>query len=183
MKWLDNYLQYRRFKAAEKHIPPKSTLLDIGCNRGEFFVYLSKKQVRGTGLDPLCENPVSELPQNVALIKSNFPAENLAGKKFDTITALAVFEHIPHKEQEIFAKTCHELLCEHGKIIITVPSPLVDYILHTLRFFRLIDAMSLEQHHGFDPRETAPLFKKAGFKLARHRRFEFGLNNLFVFEK
>jgi len=68
-------------------------------------------------------------------------------------------------------------------VILTVPSPLVDHILALLRFLGLIDAMTLEQHYGFDPRQTVPLFNSSGFRLIRHRKFELGLNNLFVFEK
>ncbi len=183
MKWLDNYIQRRRFNAAAKHILQKSTLLDIGCNRGEFFTFLGKKQISGTGIDPQSENPVSGLPANVTIIQSVFPTEKLAGQKFDVITVLAVFEHIPKCDQENFAQACHEILVHKGQVIVTVPSPLVDIILAILQFFRIIDAMSLEQHYGFDPRETVPLFTQAGFKLIRHRKFELGLNNLFVFEK
>ena len=68
-------------------------------------------------------------------------------------------------------------------MIVTVPSPLVDIILALLRFFGLIDAMTLEQHYGFEPRQTVPLFTKAGFRITKHRKFELGLNNLFVFKK
>ncbi len=65
-------------------------------------------------------------------------------------------------------------------MIVTVPSPLVDIILALLRFFGLIDAMTLEQHYGFEPRQTVPLFTKAGFRITKHRKFELGLNNLFL---
>jgi len=68
-------------------------------------------------------------------------------------------------------------------VIITVPSPLVDYINHTIRFFGLMDAYSLEQHYGFKPKHTQGIFEKAGFEKVLHKRFELGLNNIFVFRK
>ena len=43
--------------------------------------------------------------------------------------------------------------------------------------------MALEEHHGFTPSEVKPLFESAGFRLAIHKKFQLGLNNLFVFTK
>ena len=68
-------------------------------------------------------------------------------------------------------------------MIITVPSPLVDYIIHFLKLIKVVDGMSEEQHYGLLPKETIPVFEKAGFRLVVKRKFEFGLNNVFVFEK
>jgi hypothetical protein len=48
---------------------------------------------------------------------------------------------------------------------------------------RLIDGMSLEQHHGFDPRQTRSVFEPCGLRLVRASRFQLGFNNLFVFQK
>jgi 2-polyprenyl-3-methyl-5-hydroxy-6-metoxy-1,4-benzoquinol methylase len=183
MKAFDYYLQKRRFIEAEKYIKPKSRLLDIGCNNGEFFHFLSDKNISGTGVDPLFEETQSTQLSNVELIKTEFPTPLLEGKKFDAISALAILEHVPENDQPEFSKACYELLDESGKLFITVPSPLVDLILHILRFFRIIDAMSPEQHYGFKPKEVLPLFHRAGFKLLIHKKFELGLNHLFVFEK
>jgi cyclopropane fatty-acyl-phospholipid synthase-like methyltransferase len=59
LKAFDYYLQKRRFRAADKYIIPGSRLLDIGCNQGEFFVYLKHKSITGTGIDPGAENTTS----------------------------------------------------------------------------------------------------------------------------
>ncbi len=183
MKSFDYYLQKRRFTEAEKYIKPKSRLLDIGCNNGEFFHFLSGKNISGTGVDPLFEDTFKLTSPGVEIIKAEFPTPLLREIKFDAISALAILEHVTENDQPEFSKACYELLHEGGKLILTVPSPLVDLILHILRFFRIIDAMSLEQHYGFKPKDVLPLFQRAGFKLLIHKKFELGLNHLFVLEK
>ena len=64
-------------------------------------------------------------------------------------------------------------------MIITVPSPLVDRILKIGIRLRLLEGMEVHQHHGFDPHSMPALFAPH-FRVERRRRFELGLNHLFV---
>jgi hypothetical protein len=59
----------------------------------------------------------------------------------------------------------------------------VDWILAVLKFLRLIDGMSLEEHHGYQVKQTTAIFSAKSFRLLRRKRFQLGLNNLFVFER
>jgi uncharacterized heparinase superfamily protein len=68
-------------------------------------------------------------------------------------------------------------------VIITVPAKAVDHLLAALRFFRLIDGMSLEEHYGFEPADTARIFSPPQFRLLHHSTFQAGLNHLFVFAR
>ena len=43
--------------------------------------------------------------------------------------------------------------------------------------------MSLEEHHGYDVRETTTVFPPPEFQLVKHQCFQLGLNNLFVFRR
>jgi hypothetical protein len=96
---------------------------------------------------------------------------------------LAVLEHVPREVQPVLARDIHTWLRPGGRLIITVPSPMVDRILDVLRALRLVDGMSLEQHFGFDPSETPQVFGGAGLTLVAHETFQLGLNHLFVFER
>jgi 2-polyprenyl-3-methyl-5-hydroxy-6-metoxy-1,4-benzoquinol methylase len=178
MKWLDRFLQRYRIRMVRPHLSDAQRVLDIGCDDGVLLDMLNgiKDYV---GIDPVAPNKYS-LKRGV-LIKGHFPADLPDQRPFDAITMLAVLEHIPAQDQAEFAATCAKLLNPGGKILITVPSPVVDSILVVLRALRLLDAESLEEHYGFDVRKTPEIFGRAGLQLIAHRRFQLGLNNLFVF--
>ena len=59
----------------------------------------------------------------------------------------------------------------------------MDDIVHTLVRLGLADGMSLEEHHGFKPADTRPIFEAAGLQLEAHETFQLGLNHLFVFRR
>src|SRR5262249_42118589 len=83
--------------------------------------------------------------------------------------------------KEPLARECRRLLRPGGRVIVTVPAPLVDRIIALLCRLRLADGMSLEEHHGFDPSATPAVFERHGFDLEHRSRFQLGLNFLFVF--
>jgi SAM-dependent methyltransferase len=98
---------------------------------------------------------------------------------FDVIALLATIEHM--QEKDALAEESRRLLVPLGRIVITVPQPAVERLLQLLVATRLADGMSLEDHHGFDPADTERLFCSRGFTLEHHSRFQWGMNNLFVF--
>jgi 2-polyprenyl-3-methyl-5-hydroxy-6-metoxy-1,4-benzoquinol methylase len=112
-----------------------------------------------------------------------FPKDMPPVEPFDVITLLAVLEHFPPTEYETLKRGCIQFLKPGGRLIITVPSPAVDHILAGLKFLKLIDGMSLEEHHGYNVEQTTKIFPAEHFRLLRRQTFQLGLNNLFVFER
>ena len=96
---------------------------------------------------------------------------------------LAVLEHIPPAQYERLARECAAHLRPGGYLLITVPSAIVDRILDVLHWARLIDGMALEEHHGFTASQTPAIFAGKGLELVKRKRFQLGLNNLFVFRR
>lgn len=94
---------------------------------------------------------------------------------------LAVLEHIPPTPQRELAASCLRLLQPRGRVVCTVPSPQVDSLIHLGQRLRLLDGIAEHEHYGFAPGDTVELFTRSGFRLLRHRRFQLGLNHLFVF--
>jgi len=179
MKWLDTVLQRWRGAVARRWIPRGACVLDIGCHQGEFLRGLGNHLGIGIGVDPLA-TPASGRRWN--LIRDCFPPANpFPPASFDTIVMLATLEHMQDKVE--LALECHRVLRPGGRIILTVPSLWVDPIVEVLVQFKLVDGMSLDQHHGYDPSETQGLFQAHGFTLLRRKLFQMGLNHLFVFSK
>lgn len=179
MRTVDRWLQLWRWSVARRWIEPGSRLLDIGCHEGKFFEFLDGRIQQGVGVDPLTSP--RQTPRFCYLSQCLNDHLDFPDATFDAITLLATLEHIQQKEP--LARECHRLLREGGRVILTVPSPRVDRIVGWFRFLRLADGMCIDQHHGFHPADTVPMFVKHGFILECEHRFQFGLNNLFVFRK
>ena len=179
MRWSDRLLQRWRIHTAQRWIPDGAAVLDIGCYQGELFQVLATRLGSGIGIDPLARELTTPAYRLLPLSFSEplpFPDQS-----FDAVVLLATLEHMSDKDP--LARECRRLLRPNGRVIITVPSPLVDVIVETMVKLRLADGMSLEQHHGFKPQETVPLFASNGFDLERQTRFQLGLNYLFVFKR
>jgi hypothetical protein len=185
MKYIDRFLQRWRIKAAAKFIPPGARVLDIGSWQGE-LADLVPEIADYWGIDPKVDLTILEGRKK--LVRGYFPDALVATESgtignFNAVTMLAVLEHIPIDQQSALAHNLARVTDSSGRLIITVPSPIVDRILPILRRLRLIDGMSLDEHFGFDVNSTVGTFQDAGFKLLHRSGFQLGCNNLFVFER
>lgn len=179
MKWLDGVIRDLRIRQALPYIKDGDRLLDIGCFDQTMVNLVSGRVTHAVGVDPLAE---PSRRGNISILKGTVPGNvSLEAESFDCITMLAVLEHIP--DGGAIARECSRLLAPGGRVIITVPKPEVDKILDVLSAMKLIDGMSLDEHHGYDIEQTGPLFEGAGLRLIKRKSFELGLNCLFVFEK
>ena len=180
MTWLDRFLQKWRIREAQRELPPGARVLDIGTHDGALFALA---RARGVGIDPELAT-VTSIP-GVTLVKGSFPKDlpSLPSGSFDAVTALAVVEHVPESELLIWAETIARLVAPHGLLIITVPVPEVDTILHVLMRLHLVAGMEAHQHHGFQPSNLDHIFTAPLWQRAKHRTFQLGLNHLYVFER
>jgi SAM-dependent methyltransferase len=182
MRTIDRLLQRARIRACLPWIKGCTRVIDVGAHQGELFRALGSRLESGFGIEPLVSKPV--VGDRYVIQPGLFPqAAPDAPGSWDAVTMLAVLEHIPAGGQAAVAEACHRLLRTGGRVVITVPSPAVDRILAVLKALRLIDGMSLEEHYGFRPGDTERIFPAPRFALVCRRHFQFGLNNLFVFEK
>lgn len=181
MRFVDRLLQDWRIWQCRRQLAGATRVIDVGAFEGELFKAMGDQLEEGFGVEPLCDEV--RTVANWSINPGYFPATRPENCEWDAITMLAVLEHIPRDQQEALAAGCHELLRVGGRVIITVPGPAVDHILAFLRKLRIIDGMSLEEHFGFEPDETAKVFDAPRFSLVHRSSFQLGLNHLFVFEK
>jgi SAM-dependent methyltransferase len=182
MRWLDRQLQLARVRMVRPYLGSGGRrVLDVGCADGALF-RLTGGFDRYVGIDP--DAPIAAPAPNARFIRDVFPSAQLdRSDRFDVIVITAVLEHIPRASQPAFAQACADHVVSGGFLAITVPSPAVDSMLSVLKRVALLDGMKEDEHYGFDPAVTPSLFEPCGFRLERHRRFELGLNHLFVFER
>jgi len=179
-KLLDRLLRNARIARARPYVAAGDTVLDVGCADGELFRRYRGHIGAGVGIEPALAERVAG--DGYELLPGRFPDDVPAGMCFDVITMLAVLEHIQPPDQARLADACTDLLKPGGRLVITVPSPRVDDILHLLVRLRLISGMAAHEHYGFQPHHTPALFPEPRFRLIKRQRFQLGLNNLFVFE-
>jgi len=182
VKQLDRIIQRIRIKKALSYIPTNSSVLDIGSgNDGALFELAERKISYGIGLDPCL---ITHIKKNkYQLFPGVFPDNLPKSEKFDVITMLAVFEHMPPNTQKEIANIIPSYLETNGKLILTIPSVFTDKILELLKYMKLIDGIALDEHHGFNPTEVIRIFSGTKLVLEVDKFFEFGLNRLFVFRK
>jgi SAM-dependent methyltransferase len=182
MSIIDRGLQRWRILRALPYVPRGCTVLDVGTGDGQMLKRLGSRIRRGVGVDPLLTAAV--IRERYILMPGRFPeGVNFPPGMFDAITMLAVLEHFPEDILPICRKACEDLLRPKGYLIITVPSPHVDTLLRVLRYFRLVDAETLNEHHGLKPESLHEIFSQGSFSLIKKARFQLGLNHLFVFQK
>lgn len=184
MKFLDKMLRWWRVRVALKAVPANITaVFDIGCDDGYLLKRFKGSQLKLDGCDPHLR--ISSVSGNSDLYQGSFPTI-LRGLQingiYDVVFALAVFEHFTQEDLDKSSIMISKMLSENGLLIVTVPHPFVDKILYVLIYLGLIDGQAIEEHHGFDPESLVSILSNH-LKLKNRKKFQLGLNNIFVFEK
>ncbi len=151
-----NY-KYSLFK---KNIPPKCTLLDMGCGTGSFLSFMKKKghQVLGiennTNARRVCDEKDIKVYPNEAELSTN---------RFDIITLWHVIEHLAAPEQRIAAY--HNLLKSQGILVIAAPNFDSHDRMHYHKDWAALDVPRHLWH--FTPKGMISMVEEIGFKLIK----------------
>jgi SAM-dependent methyltransferase len=178
---MDYLLQDWRGRVAAKYICQDDVLLDVGCYDGLFLAKVQKKVSYAVGLEKILPQEIVSQASGRLIISDITAGLPFSNGYFDAVSLLAVFEHLQNKTLVI--NELSRILRPGGRVVLTVPGDQVDRVLDWLIAMGIADGMSLDEHHGYQAKDTPALFKDYGFTLLNWQRFQFGLNNLFVFKK
>jgi SAM-dependent methyltransferase len=161
-------------------IPSGCDLLDIGGFDVSFLKRVQEKIRRGVCIDPHLEEKSDD---KITLMTTRFDSIlPFPDNSFDIITMFIVYEHLG-EQRKLITDESFRICRKNGLVPLTIPSSTVDTILMILKNARQIDGMSTEEHQNFNVSDTVGIFEAAGFQLKHWSKFQFGLNNLFIFQK
>lgn len=179
---LRKYVGTRRHNAAKDYL--EGDILDLGCG-GDILLQFINDESRYVGVD-IQDTLLETLKKTHPWCK--FYCINLCerGKlrdtiqsKFDTITALAVIEHL--EDPSVMLAQCHDLLKVGGKLVITCPTPRGEKFLQLANTITGMSKESTRPHlHVYSKHELIDLLKAAELIPVVYRKFFFGLNQLIV---
>ena len=186
MNSLDRMLQQQRIKRVRPHVRCGDIVLDFGCFDGSLFKTLGHLMGGGIGIDiaPSTENCFDGLGESFQLLTGGLELltrENLP--KVDLVVALAVIEHLDETQIREFAVRLADLVDPSGRMLLTIPHPLVDKILAVGSALRLLAGPDLDRHHGLKPLAASNIIQSSGWVLKSWSKFQLGLNNVFYFER
>ena len=178
-RWLENKLK------AKKEV---SSILDVGCFRGEFSIELSKRGYKMTGVD-VSENNIKianriKKPEQIVFLQSF--AEDVAdlfpSKSFNAVMLFEILEHVENVGKVLDA--AENVLTPGGWVFITVPIGCSEYKYHkSLENIPLINLLfrkktSFREHvRKFDENTARELFgKKKNCQIDKIGEASFGIS-------
>lgn len=164
----------------------RGNVLDIGCGEGRLLKFIDNSISRYVGIDndeECIEKAKDDWKEKNYEFRHAFVTESLEiDNKFDNIVMLAIIEHMECPDKVLRKLT--ENLSENGRIIITTPGPLAQFIHNIGSKIGLFDKDAGEEHKViFSKEELYKLADDIGLRVAHYSSFEFGLNNLIVMVK
>lgn len=148
---------------------PVGTLLDVGCGSHPFFL-IHAPAAEAIGVDKLVP-PGGRTVEGARLLHHDFerdPRLPFAEDRFDAVTMLAVFEHIPRDPLIRLLSDIRRVLRHGGTFVMTTPAGWTDPLLRSMARVGLVSPEEIDEHQdrydqarireyltrsGFDPRE------------------------------
>ncbi len=181
---LGPFMERHRNRLAAEHARGK--VLDLGCGPSPILAYLDPDQPY-VGVDSKREL-IERLQSSAGRADARFYCAdvddflNEMEETFDTILMIALIEHL--EDPEDILKRASRLMEDDGSLVITTPSPFADRLHGLMAHAGLTSKEAAEGHCSiFSRHAMESLLPHAGLRLTRFRRFEGGLNQLFVCEK
>lgn len=174
MQGLEPAFQELRIRKIWPYIQWQGTFVDFGCDHEMTLLHRVKDfQKKVIGIDIVSQ---ARSFDNVEIIQADLEKPlPLKANSADTITMLAVLEHLRHPERAVAEAL--RILRPGGVFLVTVPSARIRPVLPVLAKVGLVRAEMIEQHHHyFSPEKLHHLARAAGFSQIEVNSWELGCN-------
>lgn len=108
----------QEFRLAQKYLPHKGSVLEVGAGRAFFAEYVGLDRYRG--LEFNSEAICRARANGVELLKESIESHVAAGNKYDCVVSFQVLEHV--NSPASFIQGCVDCLNPGGIMILSVPS-------------------------------------------------------------
>lgn len=174
---LEGFLAKKRTHLTGRLIPErhrKGRILDIGCGTHPYHL-MNTVFFEKHGIDKsIREKNYESLKKDNIFIKSfniegedNLPFED---NYFETITMLAVLEHIEPSHVSRIINDVFRILKDDGIFILTTPPPWTDRLLLIMAGLGLVSVTEIKDHKDtYKPEKIINLLQRAGFQRERVR--------------
>jgi SAM-dependent methyltransferase len=159
----------------------RGRVLDVGCG-DNMLLRLYRQRNSDQAANESIGADVTAWADDVMLIE-NAAKIDFPDSSFDTVSYIACLNHIPERVDAM--KEASRLLKPGGRVVATMIGSFVGKIGHALWWYSEDKERDMhpDELMGMDVRDVTALMEGAGLKVTEHRRFGYGLNNLFVAEK
>jgi len=150
----------------------RGELLDIGAGLN----MLVRRYGSGVGVDVYDWGGDALIVKDTSLLP--FPDQT-----FDTITFLACLNHIPNRKAVI--REVRRVIRPDGQLIITMIGPFLGAVGHSVWWYsedKRRGGMKVGEVGGISKHEIVQMCGDEGFCLQLHRRFTYGMNNMYLFK-
>ena len=98
------------------------TLLDIGCSFGWMLDEASRRGWQAVGVEPSASAAGEAKDAGLEVLEGHFPHPGLTGRRFDVVTLMDVFEHLPDPVRTLME--IRAVLDQRGLLAIKLPNSL-----------------------------------------------------------
>ena len=132
-------------------------VLDVGCSQGIVPILLAREGLKVIGIDSspksideanyYLEVEPKQVRKNVSFVNTDFLSWDFHGLKIDTVVMSEVLEHLTRPN--CFIEAAARILANRGRLIVTVPFGINDFIDHKHTFYILKPLRLISKHFDF----------------------------------